>query len=50
LFREISKIFGFEGYVFRRRLLWIILIESYEKLDHFHFGPLFGGDDAGFVQ
>jgi hypothetical protein len=22
----------------------------YEKLDHLHFGPLFSGDDAGFVQ
>jgi len=22
----------------------------YEKLDHFHFGPLFSGDDAGFVR
>ena len=22
----------------------------YEKLDHLHFGPLLGGDDAGFVQ
>jgi hypothetical protein len=23
---------------------------SYEKLDHLHIGPLFSGDDAGFVQ
>ena len=23
---------------------------AYEKLDHLHFGPLFSGDDAGFVQ
>jgi hypothetical protein len=22
----------------------------YEILDHFHFGPLFSGDDAGFVR
>jgi hypothetical protein len=22
----------------------------YEKLDYLHFGPLFSGDDAGFVQ
>jgi len=22
----------------------------YEKLDHLHFGSLFSGDDAGFVQ
>jgi hypothetical protein len=22
----------------------------YEKLDDLHFGPLFSGDDAGFVQ
>jgi len=22
----------------------------YEKFDHLHFGPLFSGDDAGFVQ
>ena len=22
----------------------------YEKLDHLHFGPLFSGNDAGFVQ
>jgi len=22
----------------------------YEKLDHFHFCPLFSGDDAGFLQ
>jgi hypothetical protein len=22
----------------------------YEKLDHLHFGPFFGGDDADFVQ
>jgi len=22
----------------------------YEKLDHLHFGSLFGGVDAGFVQ
>ena len=22
----------------------------YEKLDHFHFRPLFSGDDAGFVR
>jgi len=25
-------------------------ISCYEKLDHLHFGPLFSGDDAGFVQ
>jgi hypothetical protein len=25
-------------------------ISRYEKLDHLHFGPLFSGDDAGFVQ
>ena len=25
-------------------------ISYYEKLDHLHFGPLFSGDDAGFVQ
>ena len=23
---------------------------AYEKLDYLHFGPLFSGDDAGFVQ
>ena len=23
---------------------------AYEKLDHLHFGPLFSGDYAGFVQ
>jgi hypothetical protein len=25
-------------------------ISCYEKLDHFHFSPLFSGDDAGVVR
>ena len=26
------------------------ILLAYEKLDYLHFGPLFSGDDAGFVQ
>jgi hypothetical protein len=28
----------------QRQFFW------YEKLDHFHFGTLFSGDNAGFVR
>jgi hypothetical protein len=46
---------AFTGFTARRFLIECpassTTISFYEKLDHFHFRPLFSGnDDAGFVQ